>query len=127
MQNTVHRLYAALAAGDVSAAAAVLRPDAVVHVPGTHPLTGDHAGIPAILEFLAATRSRSDAGERIEVLDVLEGRDHVAVYCRVRAERGPATLDNATVHLLRLEDDRVAEVWFHNREQAPVDAFWSGR
>lgn len=37
---------------------------------------------------------------------------------------GPDTLDN---HTLRLEGDHIAEVWFHNREQAPVDAFWSSR
>lgn len=95
-------------------------------MPGTSPLAGDHAGAPAILHTLAAIRARSEGGEHIEVLDVLDGREHVAVYCRVRAHRGSATLDHHTLHLLRIEDDRVAEVWFHNREQGPVDAFWSG-
>ena len=23
------------------------------------------------------------------------------------------------------DDDRIAEIWFHNRDQAPVDEFWS--
>ena len=122
----VHRLYRALTDGDVTRAAATLAPDAVLHVPGHHPLAGDHAGPPAILTFLAAIRAGSDAGERIEVLDVMAGREHAAVYCRVRAERGPDTLDNHTVHLLRIENEQIAEVWFHNREQAGVDTFWSG-
>ncbi len=124
--SPVRRLYTAFAAGDAPALAATLAPNAVLHVPGTNPLTGDHVGAPAILDALAAMRARSEGGGHTEVLDVLDGREYVAVYCRVRARRGLATLDNHTLHLLRIEDDRVVEVWFHNREQGPVDAFWSG-
>ncbi|GAA1861609.1 hypothetical protein GCM10009836_47240 [Pseudonocardia ailaonensis] len=58
---------------------------------------------------------------RTEVLDVLGGRDHAAVYCRVQAPG----FDNFSVHLLRIVDGRVAEAWFHNRDQAHVDAFWA--
>ena len=48
-------------------------------------------------------------------------------YVRVTAQRdGRAPLVNYTIHLFRLgDDDRIAEIWFHNREQAPVDAFWN--
>jgi hypothetical protein len=30
-----------------------------------------------------------------------------------------------TVHLLRIRDGRVAEAWFHNRDDAAVSAFWA--
>jgi hypothetical protein len=37
---------------------------------------------------------------------------------------GHADLDNFTLHLLRIESGRIAEIWFHNRNQPAVDAFW---
>ena len=57
--------------------------DVVLHVPGTHPLAGQHRGPEALLRFVEASRERTDTGEHIEVLDVLEGADHAAAYLRV--------------------------------------------
>jgi len=34
-------------------------------------------------------------------------------------------LHNRTVHALRVDDGRTAEIWFHNFAQTSVDAFWS--
>lgn len=62
-----------------------------------------------------------------EVIDVMGGREHVAVHPRSRAQCAGAVLDNPTVHLFRVDGDRVAEVWFHHRDQCPVDAFWGTR
>jgi hypothetical protein len=75
---------------------------------------------------MEASRERTETGEHIEVLDVLEGSDHAAAYLRVTAERaGKAPLDNTTVHLLRLVEGRVAEVWLHNWDNTAVNEFWS--
>jgi ketosteroid isomerase-like protein len=120
----IEALYGQLASGDAAAAAARLTPDAVLHIPGDNPLAGDHRGAAAILGVLARV---DGLGGRTEVVDVLAGRSYAAAYCRVRTDAG---LDNATVHLFRMAGDemagdQVAEVWFHNRDQAAVDAFWS--
>jgi ketosteroid isomerase-like protein len=119
-------LYRALADGDVAGAAATLDDDVVLHVPGTHPLAGDHRGPDAVLGFVAATRARTDDAEQIEVLDVLAGERYVAVAARVHATRaGRAPLDNRTVHVLRLDAGRVAEIWLHNFDDLTVSEFWS--
>lgn len=120
-------LYAAIAADDLAAAADLLDPEVVLHVPGTHPLAGDHRGIEAFASFLLASRDRTADGERVEVLDLLGGRDHAAAYCRVTAEApdGRTPLDNTTVHVLRVAGGRVIEAWFHNWDAAAVDAFWA--
>ena len=123
----VERLYGALRSGDAAALAAALAPDVALHVPGDHHLAGTHRGPGAVLEFLTATSGATDGGERVEVIDVLGGREHVAVYARSRARRSGAVLDNPTVHLFRVDGGRVAEIWFHNRDQRPVDAFWGAR
>ena len=119
-------LYAALADDDLEAGLALLHPDVVLHVPGTHPLAGDHVGTEAFTWFLLGSRARTAEGESIEVLDLLGGRDHAAAYCRVTAEApdGRTPLDNTTVHVLRVHDGRIAEAWFHNWDAAAVDEFW---
>jgi len=113
-------------AGDPAAALTHLTDDAVLHVPGRQPLSGDHQGPQAVVDFIAAGSTMADRTERVDVLDLLVGTDHVAAYCHVTGERdGRPVLDNRTVHLFRLAEGRIAEIWFHNWDQVAVDAFWS--
>lgn len=119
-------LYVAIAGNDFASAAQYLAPDVVLHVPGTHPLAGDHRGPEAFARFVESTRSLTTDGEQIELLDLLEGHDHVAAYCRVTAQRpGREPLDNTTVHLMRVREGRVTEAWLHNWDGPAVDRFWS--
>lgn len=124
--QTIDRLYAAIAERDVAGIARTLTPDAVLHVPGRHPLAGRYTGPAEILGFLAGTGAAAGDGETVEVLDVLVGHEHAAAYVRSRARRGDAELDNLTLHLMRTTAGAVAEIWFHNRDQEHVDAFWGG-
>lgn len=119
-------LYRALLTNQLDEARRHTHDDVVLHVPGSHHLAGEHRGPEALVRFVEASRERTDTGEHIEVLDVLEGTDHAAAYLRVTAERaGRAPLDNTTVHLLRLVEGRVAEVWLHNWDNNTVNEFWS--
>ena len=123
--DVVLRLRAALETQDLETASSLLRDDVVQHVPGNHTTNGDYTGLAGLLEFGAASRATGAHTER-EVVDVLAGSDHVAVYCNITGHRpGRPVLHNPTLHLYRIEDGRVAEIWFHNRDQAAVDAFWS--
>lgn len=119
-------IYSGLATGDPAPLANALAPDVVLHVPGSHALAGTHHGADQLLGFLLATRQLTDAGEQIELLDVLTGRDHAAALCRVTATRaGRPPLDNHTIHLVRFDGDQIAEIWLHNRDDFAVNAFWS--
>jgi uncharacterized protein len=121
----VLQLRAALESGDLATARTLLHDDVELHVPGSHPTAGEYRGLQGILDFSEASAATGARTTR-DVVDVLEGRDHVAVYCHVRGTRPDrAVLENPTLHLYRISDGRVAEVWFHNRDQAAVDAFWS--
>lgn len=124
--TNIRRFYEAVRALDAEAAQATLDPDVVLHVPGTHPLAGDHVGLDGIVQFVVDSRAATVDGEDVEVVDVLCGAEYAAALCRVRGERHDgARLDNHTVHLVRTgTDGRIAEVWLHNRDQDHVDAFW---
>ncbi len=122
----VTKLYGAIRSGELAAASQFLDAGIVLHVPGTHPLAGEHRGPAAFARFSQQSRALTVAGEQIEILDILEGDDHVAVYCRVRAERSNgARLDNTTVHLMRIEGGVVIEAWLHNWDDITVDRFWN--
>ena len=125
--DVVARFYRAVREDDVEAALAALSPDVVLHVPGTHPLAGEHRGTDGLLGFVLGCREVATGGEQTEVLDLLEGEDHVAALCRVTAERSDgAVLDNRTVHLLHTDAaGLISEIWFHNWDQPGVDAFWA--
>lgn len=118
--------YAAVLTEDSAAASVLAHPDLVLHVPGTHPLAGEHHGIAGFLAFTSATRALTTNGQQMELLDVMEGASHVAAYVRVGAEReGYAPLDNLTIHLVRFEDGLVRDIRFHNWDDVAVSAFWS--
>lgn len=122
--DVVLQLRAALESDDLTTARRLVHEEVELHVPGSHPTAGDYLGLQGILDFYEASRAAGASTTR-DVLDVLEGRDHVAVYCHVRGTRPHrAVLENPTLHLYRISAGRVAEVWFHNRDQAAVDAFW---
>ena len=122
MKDVVLGYYAALRAGeDISPFVAA---DVVLHVPGDHPTAGDWRGVDGLQRFMAESRTRYDT-QTVETLDVLVGDAHVAVYNHARGKRADhPDLDNFTVHLLRIEDGCITEIWFHNRNQSAVDAFW---
>lgn len=110
---------------DRAAMRSLVHPAVALHVPGRHQTAGEYVGVDGLVAFADASRATGAEIVAREVLDVLEGEDHVAVYARIRGRRpGREDLDNVTLHLYRVADGRVAEIWFHNRDQAAVDAFW---
>jgi hypothetical protein len=112
----------AMAEGRWADVLASVAPDVIAHVPAV----GDIHGVDALATFLAETAAKADNGEHFELLDTLIGNDHAALYFRITASRpGRAPLDNLTLHLVRLDDTQIAEIWFHNFDGPAVAAFWA--
>lgn len=126
-RHLVEDFYRHFLAGDLAQAAQLCSDAVVLHVGGDHPLAGEYCGLEGVLDWVARSTDMLGGGsEHFEVLDVLGGGDHGAAFLRVTGERpGRVPLDNRTVHLHRIVEGRIAEVWFHNRDQSTVDAFWS--
>lgn len=112
----------AMAAGRWADVFDAVSPDVVAHVPAV----GDLHGLDALAGFLLESAAKTDDGEHLELIDSLVGETHVALYFRITATRaGRPPLDNFTVHLARLDDGRIAEIWFHNFDGPAVAAFWA--
>lgn len=123
--DVLRRYYAAVAEGDLAAAAALLDPDVVVHVPGRSVNTGDHVGRDAVMTFLAEASALTEGTLEFRIHDVLGSEEHavcLTTYTARRPDRAP--LANHLAHVVRIEHGRIAESWFHSRNQYEVDAFW---
>ncbi len=90
------------------------------------PAVGTLKGVDGLATFLLETEAKTDDGEHFELIDTLVGERYVALYFHITAERsGRPPLNNLTLHLARIEDDHIAEIWFHNFDGPAVAEFWA--
>lgn len=121
-ESVIELLGQAMAEGRWPDVLTQVRADVVAHVPAV----GRLEGIDELASFLLETAAKTDGGEHFELLDTLVGRRFAALYFRITAERaGRVPLDNMTLHLARIEEDRIAEIWFHNFDGPAVAEFWA--
>jgi uncharacterized protein len=117
--------YEAFARGDLVVVQQAFAPDITWHAQRLGQLGGDHVGWPAVLAFFARTMELTAGTFRIEIEQMLSNDDGVAVVVRSRATRDGATLDSRQIHLFRVVDDLVAEVWQFVDDGQTVGAFWA--
>jgi uncharacterized protein len=124
-EAVVRRFYAAYAAGDLAAAGACFREDALWHLPGSSPIAGTHRGWSAIRDdFLAQLGPRSDGTFRAQLLDVAVGAEYIVAIQHATAERAGRRLDLTACQLMRVHEGQIVEVRGHYSDQAALDAFW---
>lgn len=125
-KDVVKSFYEAFVSGDLESVAGLLADDVIFHVPGTGANAGDHHGRESVLVYFAQAARLTGGTLRLTLHDVLEGDEYMAAVSTYRATRPDrAPLENNLVHLMRVENGRVAESWFHSRNQYEVDEFWT--
>jgi len=120
---TVEELFAAIGRGDDGALRGLLAEDVVVRFPGTGPFAGEHVGPDAVLGLW--TRQRQflvGRQQRVEMVDLLEGEDHVVAFTRGHAE---GIGEWETLNLYRVRDGRLVEASPVVRGLEAFDRFWS--
>jgi len=117
--------YNAFASGNMVALNELFHPDIVWHAQRLGVLGGDHQGWPAVLKFFADSMELTRGTFAIEVLEILANDDSAAAVVRSTGRRGEATLDDRQVHVFRLENERVVEVWQYVGDGVAAATFWS--
>ncbi len=121
-RNQAMTIGEAMAEGRWTEVLAQVSPNVTAHIPAV----GRVEGVDGLATFLLETGAKTDDGEHFELLDTLVGQHFVALYFRITAQRsGRTPLDNLTIHLARVEDDQIAEIWFHNFDSPAVAEFWA--
>ena len=107
--------------GGPEAVAHLFHTDAVWHLPGHHPMSGDHAGRDAILQAM-----RYFEGIQLEVRDVVANDTHAVALLRAQGTRKGRQYDSMEVDVFHIRDGRIAEFWSFTEDQRTTDEYWAG-
>ena len=124
-EEIVRSGFDAFAKGDVDTLRELFEQDAVWHVPGRSPLSGDHRGMDAILGFLARTMELTGGTFRAEVHDVVANDEHAVAIYVTRGEREGRTLESRDVLVSHIRNGKLAEAWLLSADLYAVDEFFS--
>jgi uncharacterized protein len=124
-EGIVRSGFDAFAKGDVDTLRQLFDQDAVWHVPGRSPLSGDHRGMDAILGFLARTMELTGGTFRAEVHDVVANDEHAVAIYVTRGEREGRTLESRDVLVSHIRNGKLAEAWLLSTDLYAVDEFFS--
>jgi uncharacterized protein len=121
----IRRRYELLARRDLDSLVQLLSDDVAWHVPGRNPLAGDYRGRAQVIELFSKLLNLTGETARVGLEDVL-ANDRFAVALEAgTAGRGKRRVSTRNVTVYRIEEGRIAEVWFHPSDQYVLDAFWS--
>jgi uncharacterized protein len=126
--RVIREAYAALSAGDFAGGLKALAPDAVFHVGGSGPLSGDHQGPKNIEAFLLALGEFTAGHQKLDVSHIYADDQHGVVVLRESASRPDgATLDVDEVHILGMDNQgRITELWDLPSDPVAHDRFFDG-
>lgn len=126
LTDRVRRAYQAVADDPESLWTHVL-PDAVFHVSGNHPLSGDYVGAAQIRRYLAAVDEATSGRGGFSVTSAFVADDGSQLLVEGTAFHGDGPFVRTVVHRMRLVDGRIAEFRDHPFDQDTEDRFWSAR
>jgi uncharacterized protein len=121
----VRKYFDALSAKDFATVAALFADDIVWHQPGANQFSGTRRGGAAVGEMLGGMTTVSEGTFEISLTGPLMANGTlVAAPVHFSGKRDGAATDQDGVDLLRVEGDRIAEVWLFSFDPAEEDAFW---
>ncbi|KOX19629.1 nuclear transport factor 2 family protein [Nocardiopsis sp. NRRL B-16309] len=121
----VRRYFDALAAQDFATVAAVFADDIVWHQPGDNRFSGTHRGSAAVNEMIGGMMTASEGTFELSVTgEPMANGALVAAPVHFTGRREHARMAMDGTDLLRIEGDRIAEVWLFSADPRAEDAFW---
>ena len=120
--------YEAFAKGDLDAALADLADDCVFHFGGDGPNSGDHKGREAITAALIKNFELTAGTQALHIKDIYADDNHAAVVLHETASRPDgASISLDEVHILRLRDGKVVDLWDLAEDIQAHDDFFDGK
>jgi len=124
----VRAAYTAFLNLDLETALKDLAPDAVFHFKGDGPLSGDHRGFDDISKALIGTFELSGGTQKLDIKGIYADDDHAAVVLHETASRPDgASIELDEVHVLRLRDGKVLDLWDLPEDIEAHDDFFDGK
>jgi ketosteroid isomerase-like protein len=124
----VRNAYESFVKGDLDGALTDLADDCVFHFTGDGPNSGDHKGREAIAAALVKNFELTGGAWTLDVKGIFADDNHAAVLLHEMASRPDgASIDLDEVHLLRLRDGKVTDLWDLPEDHEAHDNFFDGK
>jgi len=123
--NLIQTYWTALNTGDLELFETLLAPDAVIHYPGQHSLSGDYrttADIVGLYRHLSQF-IKEDVFHG-EVLDIMVGEIYTAVVLRYDIKLPIKTVAGRAVGLFIIEQGKIKEYWLHEWDQVMINSIF---
>ena len=122
----IRELFAAFRSGDIAAISAIVDERIVWRFPGRNgQLAGEHRGRDAVFAFLGNVMQLTSGTFHLDLEHVVADDRYAVAFFRGHGTRDGKTLDNPTCLKMRLENDKVVEVWEFVWNLFEVDDFWA--
>jgi ketosteroid isomerase-like protein len=123
----VRKAYEAFANADLESALADVADDCVFHFGGSGPNSGDHQGREAISAALIKNFELTAGTQALDIKGIYADDKHAAVVLHETASRPDgASLAMDEVHILRLRDGKVVDLWDVPEDVEEHDTFFDG-
>jgi ketosteroid isomerase-like protein len=121
--------YAALVAGDLTAALKDLAPAGVLHFRGSGPLSGERMGVDNIKAALVGAYQLTAGTRRFDISTIYADDHHGVVVLRETASRPDgAVLDMDEVHIIAFDGEgRITDMWDLPSDPEVHNRFFDGR
>jgi uncharacterized protein len=121
----VRKYFDALSAKDFATVAGMFADDIVWHQPGDNRFSGTHHGSAAVGEMIGGmmTVSEGTFDLALTAAPMVNGT-LVAVPVHFTGKREGAVMAQDGIDLLRINGDRIAEVWLFSSDPEAEDVFW---
>lgn len=120
--GVIQTYWDALMAGDMETFRSLLAPDAVIHYPGQHYLSGDYTTTDDIVGLYTRLTKFIEDGVFVgKVLDIMLGDVHTAVVIEYDIRMPIKTLHGRAIGLFILEDGKIKEYWLHEWNQHMIN------
>lgn len=122
----VQAYFNAVIAGDFQAAGNLFADDIIWHQPGNGIQSGTYHGKPAVFALLGNFMKWSYGTFVIEDVEyIADNGDFVSASIHFRANHQGVFLQMNGVDLLRIEGDKIKEVWLFSEKIDDEDNFWN--
>ncbi len=113
-------------AGDWETAFGFYAEDIVFRIPGRSRFAGEHRGRAAAVAYIEAARALVHGREvTIELVDVLESRERVALLLHERFALPDGDVEIRRANVYRVVAGAIVEVWIFEADQYEVDALFA--
>jgi hypothetical protein len=118
----IQTYWKALNTGDLKTFETLLAPDAVIHYPGNHSLSGDYRTTKDIVGlYTTLAEFVKDGVFRGEPLDIMVGEIYTAVVLKYELKLPFKTIPGRAVGLFIIEDGKIKEYWLHEWDQVMIN------